>query len=120
MQYDIKKDELVRVSKSKSLYDNISLFTGMNASDITKELNEKVKVLNYLVKKDISDVDGVGRIVAEYYTNKGDLMKYVVSGKDFPLASQLVLDTKPLERMETEPVHHDDEKDPKLAVPEKK
>jgi flagellar protein FlaI len=89
MQYDIKKDVLVQVSKSKSLYDNISLFTGMTSSEISKELSDKVKVLKYLVSKNIDDVDGVGRIVAEYYTAKPNLMKYVNSNKDFPLASQL-------------------------------
>ncbi len=92
MQYDIKKDVLVSISKSKALYDNISLFTGMSVNEINKELKEKIKVLNYLVKKGIDDVDGVGRIVAEYYTNKDELMKYVNNNKDFPLASQLVLE----------------------------
>jgi hypothetical protein len=92
LQYDIKKDVLVRVSKSKALYDNISLFTGMSDSEITRELRDKIKVLNYLVKKNIDDVDGVGRIVAEYYTDKDNLMKYVSGDKDFPLASQLKLE----------------------------
>jgi archaeal flagellar protein FlaI len=92
MQYDIKKDVLVKISKSKALFDNISLFTGMTDSEITKELADKVKVLNYLVKKNIDDVDGVGRIVAEYYTDKINLMKYVNNNKDFPLASQLQLE----------------------------
>jgi len=92
MQYDIKKDVLVKVGKSKALYDNISLFTGMTDSEITKELADKVKVLNYLVKKNIDDVDGVGRIVAEYYTDKNNLMRYVNNDRDFPLASQLELE----------------------------
>ena len=92
MQYDIKKDLLVRIGKSKALFDNISLFTGMTDSEITKELADKVKVLNYLVKKNIDDVDGVGRIVAEYYTDKDNLMKYINTNKDFPLASQLQLE----------------------------
>jgi len=92
MQYDIKKDVLVKISKSKALFDNISLFTGMTDSEINKELADKVKVLNYLVKKSIDDVDGVGRIVAEYYTDKINLMKYISNNKDFPLASQLQLE----------------------------
>ena len=96
LQYDIKKDVLVRVSKSKALYDNISLFTGMTDSEITRELSDKIKVLNYLVEKSIDDVDGVGRIVAEYYTDKDNLMKYVSSNKDFPLASQLQLEVPKL------------------------
>lgn len=92
MQYDIKTDVLVKIGKSESLYENISLFTGMTDAEITKELNDKVKVLDYLVAKNIDDVDGVGRIVAEYYTDKNNLMKYIHTGKDFPLASQLKLE----------------------------
>jgi flagellar protein FlaI len=93
LQYDIKKDVLVRISKSKALFANISLFTGMTDAEINKELSDKIKVLNYLVKKNIDDVDGVGRIVAEYYTDKVNLMKYINTNKDFPLASQLQLET---------------------------
>ena len=92
MQYDIKKDVLVTISKSKALFDNISLFTGLTDSEINKELADKVRVLTYLVKKNIDDVDGVGRIVAEYYTDKDNLMKYVNNNRDFPLASQLQLE----------------------------
>jgi len=101
MQYDIKKDVLIRIGKSKALYDNISLFTGMTDSEITKELADKIKVLDYLVEKNIDDVDGVGRIVAEYYTDKDGLMKYVKTNKDFPLASQLRLEL-PLPEVKTE------------------
>jgi len=84
MQYNPKKDVIEKVGKSKSLYDNISLFTGMTIREIDRELSEKVQVLQYLVKKDIDDVDAVGRIVAEYYTDKRNLMAIVKAGKDFP------------------------------------
>jgi flagellar protein FlaI len=102
MQYDIKKDVLIKVGKSKALYDNISLFTGMTDSEISKELNDKVRVLKYLVEKNIDDVDGVGRIVAEYYTNKVNLMHYVNTNKDFPLASQLRIEL-PIQRSAPQP-----------------
>ncbi|MFT4260992.1 MAG: hypothetical protein ACMXX9_01005 [Candidatus Woesearchaeota archaeon] len=46
-----------------------------------KEVKEKAKILDYLVKNNIDSVNGVGRIVAEYYTNKNNLMKYVNSNK---------------------------------------
>jgi len=85
MQYDIKKDRLVKVGNSKSLYENISTFTGMTSSEISKDLVEKEAILNYLVKKNIEDVDNVGRIMAEYYTDKDNLMMFVKTGKDFPL-----------------------------------
>lgn len=93
MQYNAKTDKLEYTTNqsenkkekthqsSSSLFNNISLFTGMSISEIKEDLNEKVKVLNYLVLKRIEDVDGVGRIIAEYYTNKDELMKIVGPSK---------------------------------------
>jgi flagellar protein FlaI len=81
MQYDSKKDTLVDVGKSKSLMNTLKLFTGFTDSDIKKDLAEKEKVLKYLVKNEIDTVDGVGRVMAEYYTNKKKLMQWVAQNK---------------------------------------
>ena len=81
MQYDTKKDKLIKKNKSKSLYNKIKLFTGMSTKDINQEIKEKKKVLDYLQKNEITSVDGVGKIMAEYYTDKENLMKYVRKGE---------------------------------------
>ena len=77
MQYDAKKDSLVKTNNSKSLMDTLKLFTGFTDSEINKDLEEKQSVLKYLVKQEIETVDGVGRVMAEYYTNKENLMKLI-------------------------------------------
>ena len=46
-------------------------------------MSEKEKVLKYLVKNNYDTVDSVGRIMAEYYTNKENLMKFVNTNKIF-------------------------------------
>lgn len=94
-QYDAKKDELVEKEKASSrlrsdgspyaFYDNIRAVTGMTNKEIADDLKEKVKVLNYLVEHNIDAVDAVGRIMAEYYTDKDNLMRYVNSNKMFPI-----------------------------------
>jgi len=83
MQYDVKTDKISTVNRSKSFFDNLSLFTGYSQSDIERELEEKELVLKYLVKQNIESVDGVGRIMAEYYTEKDNLMKFVKQNKPF-------------------------------------
>ncbi|MGV8162675.1 MAG: type II/IV secretion system ATPase subunit [Candidatus Nanoarchaeia archaeon] len=83
LQYDPKKDELVEVNKSKVLMENIKLFTGMSDKEYQNELEEKITVLKYLVDLNIDTIDGVGRIVAEYYTNKENLMRFVKIKKPF-------------------------------------
>jgi hypothetical protein len=61
----------------------IELFTGLSKSQLNKSLNEKETILKWLVKQNINTVDSVGRVMAEYYTNKENLMKFVKSNKPF-------------------------------------
>jgi flagellar protein FlaI len=81
MQYNPKTDKLVQIRKSKALIATLKLFTGYSEPEINKDLLEKKSILQYLVKHDIASVDGVGRIMAEYYTNKDNLMRHVRENK---------------------------------------
>ncbi len=83
-QYDAKKDVLKDANPSKSLLKTIELYTGMSRNDIKKDLKEKQSVLKYLVDLDIGDVDGVGRVMAEYYTDKQSLMAHVKRRQHLP------------------------------------
>jgi flagellar protein FlaI len=83
LQYEQKKDCLVKKSQSKSLFKNLKLYTGMSDSELKKDLIEKEKVLVYLIKNQVLDVDEVGKIMAEYYTDKERLMKFVNANKKF-------------------------------------
>ncbi len=81
LQFDIKKDVLVKTGTSKSLIDTLRLYTGMTNAEIQKNLEEKETILKWLVAQKIKDVDEVGLVMAEYYTNSGSLMKRVRMGK---------------------------------------
>jgi archaeal flagellar protein FlaI len=83
VQLDIKKGVLKKVSNSKSLFDTIELFTGFSRTQLNKSLKEKESVLKWLVRQNINTVNGVGRVMAEYYTNKDNLMAHVK--KSIPL-----------------------------------
>jgi hypothetical protein len=81
MQYDAKKDMLVKQNKSKYLMSTLKLFTGFSDLEIKKNLKEKQMVLKYLMKNKINTVDGVGRIMAEYYTRKESLLNLIKNNK---------------------------------------
>jgi flagellar protein FlaI len=83
LQYEPKKDRLVPKGKSKQFFDTLKLYTGYSDSEIRREIKEKQQVIEYLVKQDIKDVDSVGLVVAEYYTNKENLMRFVRANKPF-------------------------------------
>jgi hypothetical protein len=87
-QYDPKKDVLTTKNRSKSLNDTLTLFTGMSPREIKKDLADKERILKYLLDTNIDTVDGVGRVMAEYYTNPDNLRKYVAARK--PLAAPFV------------------------------
>ena len=74
MQFDIRKDVLRKISNSKSLIKTITLFTGFSNSELLRSLKEKESVLKWMVSQKIDTVDTVGRVMAEYYTNKDLLM----------------------------------------------
>ena len=80
-QYDPKKDTLTTKNKSKSLHETLTLFTGMTPREITKDIAEKEKILKYLIDTNTDSVDGVGRVMAEYYTDPDNLRKHVAARK---------------------------------------
>jgi archaeal flagellar protein FlaI len=83
LQYDAKADKLVKTSKSQQFFETLKLYTGYSDKEIQDEIAEKQRVIEYLIKCDVLEVDAVGRIIGEYYTNKENLMRYVRAGKPF-------------------------------------
>jgi archaeal flagellar protein FlaI len=81
MQLDIKSGKLNKANNSKSLLNTIEMFTGLTKSEVGKSLKEKEDVLKWLVKQNINTVDGVGKVMAEYYTQPEDLMTFVRKNK---------------------------------------
>jgi flagellar protein FlaI len=83
MQLDVRKDVMNPINHSISLMDTIQLFTGFGTQDIEADLREKEQILRWLVAQQVKTVDGVGRVMAEYYTDKDNLMRYVKENKNF-------------------------------------
>jgi len=67
LQYNPTTDTMDRVAEPKTLFDRISLYTGMSRQDIEFDLKQKARILKWLVNKKITDVDEIGAKVAKYY-----------------------------------------------------
>ncbi|MFH1211913.1 MAG: ATPase, T2SS/T4P/T4SS family [Candidatus Woesearchaeota archaeon] len=81
LEYDPKTDSLKKKGRSKSFIAGIKQFTGLSEAALNKEISEKEAVLSYLVKHDISGIEDIGRIIAEYYTDRKELIKNIRSNK---------------------------------------
>ncbi|MFH1393556.1 MAG: type II/IV secretion system ATPase subunit [Candidatus Micrarchaeota archaeon] len=66
-RWDVKNDRVKGVGKMERLVELLSLYAGMDEKEIEDDVDEKISVLNWMVKNDYEDVDEVGEIVAHYY-----------------------------------------------------
>jgi hypothetical protein len=67
MRLNVNKDILEEVTKSKTILERIRLYTGMTDTEIDIDIKEKIRILKWMVKKEIYDVNRIGYIVAKYY-----------------------------------------------------
>jgi len=76
-QWDGIKDKIVKVNPSQRFMEQLRLTTGMSQKDIEKDLAEKQKILLYMVKKDMTNIIEVGKIMKAYYTDMASLKKLI-------------------------------------------
>jgi flagellar protein FlaI len=74
MQYNAREGNMMNVGRPERLFDTLNVFTGMTEDQIYADLQEKMVVLKWLVKNKIKDVNEIGLIMSDYYTDKDDLM----------------------------------------------
>ncbi len=79
MQYNPKKDRLEWRNESEALYESLKDYTGFTDAEIKLDLKEKQVVLQYLIDENVYLIEEVGRVIAEYYTDKEALLKLIKS-----------------------------------------
>ena len=64
------KDKLSQIAAPARLLDTLGLYTGLTADEIGKDLQEKAKLLKWLLTQNINDVHQIGLIMSKYYSGK--------------------------------------------------
>ena len=72
-----EEDKFIKHSESSRFFEDISRNTGMSQTEINKNLDEKKKIILWLIKKNIRDLNDFGRVMNLYYTDKDELIKAV-------------------------------------------
>lgn len=67
MQLNVADDILEKISDSETVLERLKLYTGWSTEDIAKDLEKKIQILQWLVKKNIENVDQIGMIMSKYY-----------------------------------------------------
>ncbi len=68
-------DDIKKANESNTLIRTLRMFTGFSNEEIKKELEIRKKVLQYMVKSGIRDIEEVSRIISDYYRDKKELLK---------------------------------------------
>ncbi|MFC2143896.1 type II/IV secretion system ATPase subunit [Candidatus Aenigmatarchaeota archaeon] len=80
-QWIASEDKITPVSKSYRVINEIKLYTGMSERDIDNDIKEKTKILAWMVKNQVKDINEFGRIISEYYRNPDMVLTMVSKGE---------------------------------------
>ena len=77
MQYDETTNNTRQVNNPTRTLKLLNLYTGMSIKQIYSEVQEKISILKWMTSKNIADINKIGLIMSDYYTEKEELMKLV-------------------------------------------
>lgn len=79
-KFHIKTGELISENASKKLLDSIRELSGMSYIELKNEMYNKKKVIDWIVANNINTTNTVGKIIAEYYKDKDNVLEKITSG----------------------------------------
>lgn len=77
LQFDIRQDKTLTVNHSLRLMPELELQTGLTTQEINQNLREKSLILTWLAKKNINEINDIGKVIATYYINKNSVLNLI-------------------------------------------
>jgi len=81
-EWKSKPDEIEKKRESQAIFETLNLHTGMTRKEMRESIEEKKVVLKWMEEKEIDDVDDVGKVIAEYYSNHDNIVEMAENSKD--------------------------------------
>ncbi len=75
------KDKMIPVNKSIRIIDELQVRTGMGTNEMEKNLANKEKILRWMLKNNVREINSVGKIVNSYYTDEDYVVDTVNKNK---------------------------------------
>jgi flagellar protein FlaI len=77
------EDTIVQREKPTRVWDELLLVTGAKERELNDELAEKETILKWMAKKNITGMQRVGKVMAEYYLNPERILLLAEKNKEF-------------------------------------
>ncbi|MBM3234411.1 CpaF family protein [Candidatus Pacearchaeota archaeon] len=71
------EDRTVKHAESSRFFEDINRNTGMSQTELNKNLDNKKKIILWMVKNNIRDLNDFGKVMKFYYTDKESLMESI-------------------------------------------
>jgi hypothetical protein len=72
----VAHDECVRI------FDILNMHTGMSRKELTKDMTCRMDILKWLVENKVTELNDVGKIIAEYYNDSSKVLDAAVGKKN--------------------------------------
>ncbi len=82
-RWNIRNDNITQIAELSRLSELISLYGGYTRPEILDDVKEKSKVLDWMSKNNVIDVDSSGMVVASYYKDRENVMKMIEQDKPY-------------------------------------
>lgn len=69
-RHNAQKDTVEKIMESEVVMERIQLYTGMSPEEIRFDLQQKVQILKWFIRKGIESVNDIGLSVSKYYSGK--------------------------------------------------
>ncbi len=73
----MRQEKIVTVNESLRLMPELEMQTGLTTQEINENLKEKSLILSWIAKKNLDEINDIGKVIATYYTNKQALMQLI-------------------------------------------
>ncbi|MBN2250444.1 MAG: CpaF family protein [Candidatus Altiarchaeota archaeon] len=81
-KWNARTDKVENVAPSIRVMAEVQMFSGMTEKEINEDLEGKRRVLEWLLRKNIKEVNDVGKIITEYYIDKETVLDLVEHDKE--------------------------------------
>jgi len=82
-RWDYLNDAIIKVSDMTRLKEILKLYGGYDENGIESSLKERAKILDWMTRKNILNIDDAGFIVSQYYKNREKILDMVEKDEEF-------------------------------------
>ena len=82
-RWDVKTDRIAEVGKMMTLSQTLSLYAGLTQKEIDQDVADKAKIFSWMVKRGLKNVDTVGTIISQYYSNPEDVLSLAARNSEW-------------------------------------